>query len=426
MHYKKSCLFLCALLGASSCTVNHAESSPGLHTISIIDRNGMSEVISNPDRIKQYRAVDFLGPQPYEKVVCIHSRLKNGNIPSFLYSYHENGQPKQYLEVINSRAQGTYKEWFPNGQQKLVANVIGGEADLAQQAARSWMFDGIAYAWDEAGNLQAEISYEKGVLCGNSVYYHPEGTIWKIVPFKAGKIDGVSQIFLKNGELFQTSTFVDGKIHGSSMRYWPGQKIAIEEEFKDDRLLFGNYYDSAGNQISQIRDGNGFKAFFGRTSLVELHEFRHGVAEGEVKIFDKNQKLHRVYFVKNNQKHGEDLEYYEESHLKQIPKLLVTWYEGKIQGISKTWYDNGVQESSREMSQNAKNGMSIAWYRDGSLMLLEEYQNDKLLKGEYYRRGEKRPISEVKQGSGIATIFDPEGNFLHKVIYQNSVPGEGN
>jgi antitoxin component YwqK of YwqJK toxin-antitoxin module len=76
------------------------------------------------------------------------------------------------------------------------------------------------------------------------------------------------------------------------------------------------------------------------------------------------------------------------------------------------------------MSENQKHGLLTAWYRNGALMLVEEYECDKLLKGEYYRMGEKIPLSQIEKGKGIATLFNPEGNFSRKVYYQEGKPIE--
>lgn len=415
---------LCLLsLVTPSCTTSHSNSGDtNLQTISLVDRNGMTETINNPERIKQYQAVNFLCPQPYEKVLRINNRTKQGNIPSFLHSYHENGQPKQYLEIVNSRALGAYKEWHANGIQRLQACVIGGDADLSEVSEKSWIFDGHAYAWDEEGNLIADISYQKGLLHGESLYYHTNGCIWRRVPFCDGQIHGAVEVYLDDGQLFQRSEYANGKLHGCSFRYWPSCKLAVEEQYQNNLLIYGLYYDQKGELVNEVQKGDGNKVIFGRTEVAELHEFRNGVPEGEIKVFGTDQKLLRRYHIKNNIKHGEEIEYYEMPHIRHIPKLLVTWYEGKVQGISKTWYDNGIQESNREMSSNAKNGISTAWYRDGSLMLIEEYYKDKLVKGEYFRRGEKHPISTVAEGSGTVTLFDAEGNFVSKILYDNGTP----
>ena len=98
------------------------------------------------------------------------------------------------------------------------------------------------------------------------------------------------------------------------------------------------------------------------------------------------------------------------------------WVEGRIQGLVKTWYPNGTSESQREMSRNAKNGLLTAWYFDGSVMMIEQYDRDKLLKGEYFERGEKIPVSQVMNGKGIATIHDSKGTFLRRITYNNGKP----
>ena len=79
-------------------------------------------------------------------------------------------------------------------------------------------------------------------------------------------------------------------------------------------------------------------------------------------------------------------------------------------------------ESQREMSGNTRNGVSTAWYRDGQLMMIEEYESDKLKKGDYYRKGHKQPLSQVINGEGTVTLFDSEGNYLRKIPYVNGKP----
>ena len=74
------------------------------------------------------------------------------------------------------------------------------------------------------------------------------------------------------------------------------------------------------------------------------------------------------------------------------------------------------------MSNNKKNGHSTAWYRDGSLMMIEEYEQDKLVRGEYYGRGEKFPVSMVVDGKGIVTRFDADGTFIQRVTYKLGKP----
>jgi antitoxin component YwqK of YwqJK toxin-antitoxin module len=88
----------------------------------------------------------------------------------------------------------------------------------------------------------------------------------------------------------------------------------------------------------------------------------------------------------------------------------------------KTWYSNGVMESQREINVNKKQGLSFAWYKNGDLMLMEEYENDMLIKGSYFKKGDKAPISRIESGKGLATLYTSDGIFLRKVSYEKGKP----
>lgn len=418
-------LFFLFLVGCTA-GIQSPGSSCRLATINIVDRNGVSETISNPERIKQYEQDDFLAPHPYEKVLRIYSRDNQGNIRSLVTSYHENGQIRQYLEVVNTRAFGAYREWHPNGKLSVDSTVIGGEADLTPGAENSFLFEGCSRAWDENGAMLAQIWYSKGLLEGVSTYFYPTGELYQQIPYHQGKIEGTLEIFFQSGEVMQQANYTGGVAHGPATRYWQNGSIAGYEEFEEGLLMHGVYYTQSGEQIAKIVNGNGYRALFARLGNCELQEYQNGVQEGEVQIFGTSGELISVCHLKNGMKHGEEVQYYDPKLVSNSPqpKLSVNWYEDKIQGFTKTWYPNGTQESQREMSNNLKNGLYTAWYKDGSLMMIEEYEKDRLVKGEYFRKGEKYPVSQVRDQKGLATMFDPEGNFLHKVNYFNGVPVE--
>jgi antitoxin component YwqK of YwqJK toxin-antitoxin module len=55
-------------------------------------------------------------------------------------------------------------------------------------------------------------------------------------------------------------------------------------------------------------------------------------------------------------------------------------------------------------------------------MLIEEYEHDVLLQGQYFKKNIKEPISTITQGNGVATLYDEQGIFLRKVIYHKGKP----
>lgn len=397
--------------------------APHLTSVNIIDRNGFSETISSADRLKQFENVDFQSTLPYQKVLRVYSRDRQGNILSYITSYYPNGQPQQSLDVLNGRAFGPYKEWHSNGQQKIEVLIIGGTADLNPGAEKTWLFDGPSRAWDENGKLIAEIHYEKGSLEGNSLYYHADGTLWKKIPYCRNVIEGNYEIFLPTGELLQSTPYVHDIKHGEAIRWWNKCQIAARECYNEGLLETAEYYNACGEKIAEIIHGNGYRAVFGKEQLVELQEFRHGVLEGEMKIFGRKGQLVRLFHLKNGLKNGEEIEFFDHPLAKPAqPKLSLNWHEDSLQGTIKTWYLNGVLESQRERNRNLKHGLSTAWYQDGSLMLIEEYEKDKLMKGEYYKKGDKTPISRIINGKGTASLYDGDGRFTRTVNYEKGRP----
>lgn len=392
-----------------------------LASIHFIDHNGLAETISSRDRLAAYEKADFLGSQPYAKIRRDYTRDAEGKSASQLTTYHPNGQIKQYLEVEDNRAHGVYKEWFASGCPKVEGTVVGGIAELNPAAQESWLFDGPCSAWNEDGTLAAEIVYCKGALDGESRYYHRNGCLWKKVHYEKGLIHGRTEVFYDDGKVFFTGNFCKGCQEGPAMRLWPDGSTTAQEHYIDGRLIAGQYFDKQGKETSKIQNGNGFKSIFGKNVLSEKHEYRNGIQEGLVQLHGPNGVM-RTYYIKDDLKEGLETVFRSDKKGENIPMLLVNWHEGLIQGEVKSWYDNGVQESSREMYQNKKHGISMAWYKDGNLMLIEEYDRDKLVRGQYIKKGFKGSISEVEEGKGMATLYDGDGNFLRKVEYDNGHP----
>lgn len=426
MKNKLICSLVAILLLTQCSYYGERNDHTKLTSVTIIDNNGFTETITAQDRLSQYKGVDFSKAQAYQRVLRVFGRDETGNVKALLTSYHPNGELKQYLEAKNNTAFGTYREWYENGQLKLEAHILNGTADLTPIAEKTWIFEGKSTVWDSKGNINAIISYNKGVLDGDSLYFHSNNNLWKRVPFSRGLVCGIHETFLEDGSILQTTPYVNGKRHGVSKRYWPCGTLAFEECYDDHLLVSGNYWSADGKPVQTIAEGSGKRVLFSASGIAELQEYRHGRPEGEVNVFDASGVLVQLYHVKNDLRHGEEVEFYEKklgAHTVK-PKLSLMWHEGKIQGVVKTWYETGTLESQREMSHNKKNGLSTAWYRDGSVMMIEDYEQDHLVRGEYFKRGEKMPSTQVWEGNGLATLFDSEGNFLRKITYLNGKPQE--
>ncbi|MCB1107570.1 MAG: hypothetical protein KDK76_05705 [Chlamydiia bacterium] len=421
---KRVFLFLTILIGlVTGCSHRQSHHQEKLTSIQIIDRNGIRETISSLDRLSLFEGTNFLAPQPYERVIRMFGRSENGTTHSKITTYHDNGEIWQYLEIRNGRACGVYREWHDNGQLRLDVIVIEGLGDLSENAQKGWIFDGVSKAWDSMGRLQAEIYYEKGKLQGNSIYYHPNGKVRMLIPYENDLIDGDLLYYNESEQVIGKTPYFCGKRNGIATFRGDKKQPPYSEEYQNDLLINATYHDFSGKMIACIEKGEGKQAIFIEGVLHSIQEYRRGVPEGEVQLFNKRGQLTTLFHTKEGMKHGAEWVYY--THFENVdpqPKLYIEWVQDGIQGICRTWYTSGVLESEREIRDNKKHGICSAWYDDGSLMMMEEYEKDQLVRGTYMKRGEKNPVSRVDHGEGTATLYDSEGHFIKRVLYQKGQP----
>lgn len=415
----KKFLILSLLLLCSCGEKTKTADDTTLLSIQVIDRNGFAETISAKDRLARYKNTDFCNPQPYQKVLRVFGKNSEGKPVSKVTSYHPNGYLKQYLEAVDGRAHGLYREWHPNGKLKMELSVIEGSAELSEVAMGSWIFEGKNTVFDDQGHLLAEILYEKGVLQGNSLYYYPEGQIKKICPYTQDKLDGSVLTYSPEGSLLEILAYANDEPHGKSASYREDGSLLFEELFEEGLLQEGTYYIHDA-PIAGVHQGAGKRAEFTEGKLTRLVSYHKGSPEGLVECLTPNGSIHVTYFQKEGKKQGKETEYYLDTPSQ--PKIVLHWQDDMLQGLVKTWYPDGTLESEREMYQNKKNGPSLAWYKNGSLMLQEEYEKDLLTSASYYKKGDKKPVSRISKGKGTATLYNGEGYFLKKIPYEKGLP----
>jgi antitoxin component YwqK of YwqJK toxin-antitoxin module len=401
---------LALLFMLSACAVkNNDASSISLVSMQIMDRNGFSETISSKERLIKFNHTDFLAPQPYEKVLRVFTRSQEGKTSSCITTYHSNGYPWQYLEIADGRAHGQYTEWHLNGKKRLEAVLIDGLGDVDSLSQQTWVFDKLNKVWNDEGVLIAEIYYENGLLESVSKYYHSNGKLWKEIPYHNNLIQGTVCIYNLSDEIIETFPYEKGQLHGNA------KGLNFEETYENGKLITGVY----AHDEAKIKEGKGKRVIFEDGKIDSIVEYRDGVPYGQIQVFNELGVLCSTFTIKDGKKNGEEVEYFPNG---KQPKFALHWHDDIIQGIEKSWYENGVMESQREMNNNKKHGLSFAWYRDGQLMLMEEYDHDNLIKGTYYKKGDKSPVSMIESGAGIATLFDPDGILLKKINYEKGKP----
>lgn len=393
-----------------------------LARVHVVDHSGLSETITNKERLKELAERNYISPQPYRKVMRVFAHDKEGSSRSIITSYYENGQIRQYLECLNGRACGLYQEWHQNGQTKLLAHVLAGQADIDEKAFPSWSFEGVCKAWDDQGSLTATFRYAHGSLNGPSETFFATGERESTTPYDNGVKEGQEITYNKAGKAIRTLTFHNDHRQGPSFGSYENGAEAWKEEFDEDHLSTACYLTPSGETLSSVANGEGIRSVFEDGHLISQEEIHGGIPEGWTTLFEYDGSIERKYEVKKGKKHGTEIRYYIGSLKAPTPRLSIEWRDGIVHGTVKTWYPDGILESQKEMSQNLKQGLSMAWYPDGSVMMVEEYADDKLVRGQYHQKGETTSISIVENGNGIATLFDASGSIIEKVRYLEGMP----
>lgn len=399
-----------------SCTPKDGESLTKVH---VTNQKGFTETITNKERLKEFESDHAINHQPHKKVV--RNFKKGSESRMIITTYHPNGQIYQLLESVGNIAYGNYKEWHPNGRLKIKAFVINGIPDIDISGQNSWAFEGACEAFDEEGKLAATFNYTNGSLEGDAYVYYPSGEVKEKKTYKHNLQDGTGQVFDEEGNALEVSQYEKGEKVGYHHKYWKKNRPAAEELFEKGTLVTAAYFDPLGNLLGQIKNGSGKRVLFKSDQTFEVHEYLDGLPKGEVLVYDKERILTNSFHIKKGLKSGKEIIYYPAS---KQEKLSIDWVDGKIHGTVKTWYTTGVMESQKEMSLNKKQGVSTAWYVDGNLMLVEEYDSGYLIKGKYFEKGSSVPTSTLSSGQGLVTLFDEKGIFIKKIEYYGGKPVE--
>lgn len=407
-----TCLLLLLLC---SCTTRAAK----LSCVHLTTQKGLTQTIKSPERLHPFEDENYLLHQPHLKVVRVYEGKESSK--TIVTTYYPSGHLFQLLECKNNQANGRYEEWNSNGMPKVKARVIGGSPDISSNDLSTWIFDGPSLAFDEEGRLIARFNYSSGMLEGESSLYYPDGTLKESLYYVNGLLNGERVRYNIDGVIIEKNLYKMGLKEGESTLYWSKKALASQEKYVNGKLHFGLYFDRMGKLIGRVKDGNGYKIVWNDDLSYQSFEYRMGEAQGMICEYDESGNLTHSYFVENELKQGEEVFYFPSS---PVPRLSIFWQDGEVHGSVRSWYPNGMVESEREVSHNKKQGLLTAKYESGNVMLIEEYDQDLLIKGHYFEEGSQAPVSSVLAGEGLATIYDRRGLIAKKVRYSGGRPVE--
>ena len=213
-------------------------------------------------------------------------------------------------------------EYFPNGKTKLV-----GSSSTNQYNKIS--FEGVRMEYFPNGRRESYTTYKAGKLCGNFVYYFPNGKVYTIgnVTEKGQRKliecrDSIGNILTENGNgkwINFDSDFKSIVIQGSvkdSLKEgeWDGmdgERIACVDIYKHGNLVSGTYYFKSGKKYQFYTDDveptyanggpAGFNTYLAKAVVYPVPD-RDGKSQGKVVatfVIEKDGTLSNIKIVRS-------------------------------------------------------------------------------------------------------------------------------
>lgn len=181
--------------------------------------------------------------------------------------------------------------------------------------------------------------YYKGMKDGTYRDYYTNGQLKIQYVIKNGNADSTHSFYYKNGKLKSNTEFDNGYFNGTNTEHNEKGDTTIVEKYRKDTLLFYKemrYYGSGQLKYERIRifsDSNKTNPFLrpstNETNLIVKYDLNKSIKElphtATVKEYYKNGKLKSINYMVNNLLEG-IFEYYDKKG--QLIKTE-TWKHGK-------------------------------------------------------------------------------------------------
>jgi len=147
--------------------------------------------------------------------------------------------------------------------------------------------------------------------------------------------------------------------------------------------------------------------------------------EGEI-LKTVNKQFSELNYEKYNthpEPHGIKETYYRKT---KILKTLVTYKNGKKNGIYEKYYINGKLAIRKNYKNGIENGLYESWYDNGQLTIRCNYKNGKRdsIWEEWNEDGQLIDRSNYKNGilDGISKHYTEDGQLFMEITYENGKP----
>ncbi len=323
--------------------------------------------------------------------------------------YTENGTLSSEGDYKENKLNGTYIEYYNNGNKKQIAQYAD---DQLQGYFQSFYIDGTLYA---------QGYYKDGLEVGEWRTYYNDGTLKDISYYHEGKLNGEYQLFTVDGKPaiiynYEFGSVLSGKFLDKEAKVL--QVINYEKE-EDDYQIVYKHFNNAPASIYTYKHGVKHGAytntnFYGTTTVTG--SFLNGAEDGEwIWYFDNGQKK-RVRNYLNGEYHGKALDYYENGQLENE----YLYEHGEATGTWVSYHENGTIYTRSDYRFNEYHGRKEFYSPNGHLQLVRIYDHGRLTGYTYLGKdGKELPVIPVENETTVIKAFFDNGKVSREMEYKN-------
>ncbi len=303
--------------------------------------------------------------------------------------FHSNGEMMAEGHFVNGKKDGEWKYYNEYGQLKSKENFAEGELN------GEWVHYNAT-----TGNKSVEANYINGKVDGDVIWYDEFGNVTGINHYIDDERNGPAAGYYSNGSLLDTFNYVKDEYEGLYTSYYPDGNISI------------------------------------------LKNYTEGKGSGEYKSYHANGQISSIGNLVDGEEEGRWRSYYPNGNWYRQE----TYKKGIVVGQKKEFNIKGiVSEEDTYDAEGNNNGVFKYYENDGTLNILEEHKDNKIVKvtsidangneiasfGDenstfdfitYDTKGRKITSGAFEEGkkSGEWILYHKNGNVFQKSNYQNS------
>lgn len=344
--------------------------------------------------------VKFLFPC---KIVQEYNHYSKSKIDGFGYTLFSTGDTLSTFTYKDSKLEGEYKRYHPNGNLNYKTNLINGENEG----------DYIEFFEDRTISVTGE--YVHGKEDGKWQYFHANGKLKIDMSYKDGIKIGIWKEYDSAGELLKQYEFNEEGHLTNDFVFYKKTKPQIIETYKDDILVAVTSLNSAGDTIKQVGSEDGtfeFETFSLDGLLNTKGKLVNGNYEGAKTLYWRNGGVQEVSNYINGVLNGEVINYFENGKI----QTKRNFENGKESGSYFEYYQNGSVKTTGNYKNGELDGLWLNYYVDGTLEQEFSYKHGEVFGWMYNYSVDGKLAGKTKLENGSAVIicqYDSIGNLFH-------------